>query len=597
MAVDIKVRFVTDPASANYGRIVVTTTTDFNSSTLHKFGITGPGGLIVKAFPPTTYDDTGVIGEISAAIPLVTGGGAFLYGDYIFVVIVNEDGAGLNIFSEIKTWEFCANELNTDLSVEVTVDCYAKKIVVNDNTSYPSLGTVSRVMRAKHPVIAGETDEADDTTTTSELIVDLTRSTGIAYENITYQLLVTSQVDLQQELEEINSGEDSWDMGIVYGMTSYNSEEKVVCNFDPCKIISCVDSRYTELLDKACKRGGLTNLNQQDASTFALLGSYLTMYNYWIRCKDYDKTNYYYNLIKALVKDCDCSVPSGPQPIADSGVIYLTGPSAYDLWISEGNTGSLDDFFNMLYPVGQWIEIDTAIMNDNYEFGEYALSYRLLKTHIEFKGGFKAIIGYTPTNANPITLFSSDFSPAEVEPASFLPIFYEGTCVGRFFRDTDGEWKLWWNSDVFNDTLDNQLSGMLALKNIVPSSAPITSGDWTVFPTSAYSNSYDGSGSVSLQWRTDGRFVYIRGTFSGSGWSSGGFVVINGAYFTTLGITLEEGYYLPLIDGSATVTKGVPGYAEIVDNQIIAHSSSSVLSADFDPSHIHAINGIIPRTS
>lgn len=587
---NIKVRFVVDADHANYGKIEFSTDTDFGSGTTHKYAVTSPAGIVIKALP-VSPDDTASDGSVLIDIPLAYDG-SFLYGDYTFRVVVNEDGLGLNVVDETKTFCFSMSSVATDLSVEVIVDCYAKKMVINDNTSYPTPSTVTREIRSQYPMVPYEVDEDDATTTSAQLIVDLTRASGVAYENVTFDVVVTANVDLQQELDEINSGEDSWDLGVIYAYTAYSQEEKIICNFDPCKIISCVDTKYRALLNTACKRGGVAQLSPQDASVFSLLGSYLAMYNYWRLCKDYEKTNYYYALIKALVKDCDCVEPSGAQPIPDSGIVYLAGDSAYQLWLNEGNSGTIDDFFASLNPVGEWIEISEDYFNPNYEHADIPFSYRLLRTHIEFKGGFKAIIGYTPSNANPLEILSSDFDPAEIDEQTFVAVFSDNICGARFFRDSvDGAWKVKWEPEVFNDTLDNTMSGMLALKNIA-AAANIISGDWTVFPTIAYDNGYDGSGSVQLQWRTDGKFLYIRGAFSGPAYSSSGLVLLKAAYFDSIGISLENGYNFVLLDVDSSGTKGAPGYCKVLNGSIYVHTRSA--GDDFTIAHNHSINGIIP---
>lgn len=586
--VDMQVRFVLDPANLNYGKIVVTITTDYGASTTHKVGITGPDG-VVKALPGSP-DATGVNATVLADIPL-TSSGAFLYGDYTFNIIVDDDGLGSTVLNETYEWCFPSTTPATALTIETTVDCYAKKLVIQDATEYPTNTTQTRLITVQHPLISGENNEADSTTVDDELIVDLTRDSGIAYENTTYHVLVEVSCETSEEIG-INSNEDFWDFGIVYAMTPYNKDEKIVCNFDPCKIIECVDDKYRELLDKACARGGIANLNQQDAATFGLLQSYLCMYNWWIRCKDYDKSNYYYELIKGLVGNCGCNAPVGPQPITDSGIIYLAGPSAYELWIQQGNTGTIEDFFNVLYPVGEWIEVSSGDLNGNFQHGTPPLQYRILKTHIEWKGGFKSHIGAPPTASNPFMIVKNTVDPADIDEAAFIPVYKQGTPVGRFFRASNGEWQIYWNSD-FNQTQQSDISGMLALVNPTASTNIVT-GDWTEFPGGAYANSYGPGGAVPFQWRTDGKFLYLRGSFDGPGWSSGGFTLINASYFTSLGLTLEDGYSFPLIDTSALASKGNPGYVRTNGNALIVHTVSAVLSSDFDPSHTHAVNGVIP---
>ncbi len=585
----LKIRFYTDLSNPYYGKIKIDSNTDYGPNTTHKYSVQSPAGVFIKSFP-VLPDVTGQDGSILVDIPLDYSS-AFLQGNYIFRIQIDEDGAGSNVMDEQKTFCFKPGNLLDNLSVDVVVDCFAKKLVVTDNTEYPSPSVLSRSISVQHPIIPYESNESDSVTTSSQLVVDLTRGSGVAYENVSFDISVTANIDLQVELDEINSGEDSWDLGVVYAYVPYSNDQKIVCNFDPCKILSCVDSKYREILNTACKRGGVANLSTQDAGIFGLINSYLAMYNYWRLCKDYDKTNYYYSLLKSVVSECGCPEPVGAQPITESGIIYLAGESAYQIWINAGNEGTVEDFFNSLYPVGEWIEVDESYYTGNYEHGTIPLSYRILKTHIEFKGGFKAVIGATPSNDNPLEILTGSFNPAEIDSDTFVPVFSDNLCSARFFRDTDGGWKVRWAEDVFNDTLQNTMSGMLALSNIA-TSAQITPGDWTVFPSEAYSNGYAGAGSTQLQWKTDGKFLFIKGAFSGVAFSSSGLTLINSTYLQSIGVSLENGYNFALLDVDSTGTKGAPGYCKILNNEIIV--STRPAGDDFSASHHHAINGLIP---
>lgn len=586
--VEIKVRFVIDANDANKGKIVFDITNDYaNVATTYRVGVTGPLG-VVKALPGTP-DDTGLSGQVLVTIP-TTSSGAYLNGNYTFRVVIDETGTGSGETVD-DTIIYCfSTSVNQDLDTEVIVDCYSKNVVVNDNTSYPTDADIVRLITVSPPTIAYEEAQDDFTTDESQLIVDLTRDSGVAYENVAYGVLITVQVSTS-EITEINSSENNWNIGVTYAMTPYNQDEGIHCNFDPCGILECVNNEVTSILDTACKRGGIGALSKTDSDKLNLLQLYLSMYNYWRECKDYDQTNYYYDKIKALVGDCGCSAPTGPQAIPESGIVYLRGYSAYDLWIQAGNEGTIDDFFASLYPVGEWTDVDGY--HGDYEGGTDPLQFRILKTHIEFRGEFTGVIGGA-TSSNPFDLLLT-FAPGyDVDTLGYVVIFDGANNTGRLsYNSATGRWIVHWNTN-FNRTHDQRVSGLIPLESVATSPV-ILHGDWTVFPSSAFDNSYDVAGGTFLQWRTDGKYVYIRGSFGGPAWASSGFTFIKASYFTGLGLTLEPNYKFPLVDMNPTQSKGAPGFVLVgSDNSLKVYTIASVTTSNFDVAHEHGFNGIIP---
>jgi len=425
--------------SANYGKLVVTTT------------VTDGDTVEVSVLAPDTvnYPLTLSVGVAAVGFDSWVGtldliedvDGNFVQGDYIVNVIVEEG----EMDEENLTETFCL-KTNQDKTLTITtlVDCFAKVVVVTDATVYPDGSTQSRSIRVVHPVIVSEEDEADDTTTTTQLIVPLERESGISYENVQYTATVTSINTITEVVGDIS-------FLIRYNMTSFQEDIKVRCNLDACGIISCVDTKIQEIKARACKRGGMSNLTQTDKDTLMLLQLNLAMYNYFIDCKDYDRINFYYEELKSLTGDCDCAPENVPKAIPDTNIVYLTGP--------QGVAGEEYEFT-------EWIEVDD--FTSEYEAGTSPLRYRVSNHHIEFTGAFKGIIGsVTAANPSNLTEVFSTLNPAgatvTARDTGRIPLWDEELLVGNIFRSSvDGKWKINWNSD-FNRTHQIYASGLIPL--------------------------------------------------------------------------------------------------------------------------------------
>ena len=431
--------FELNPAAANYGKLVVTTTVIEGDSV--EASVLGPDAV---NYPLTLTDGMAAVGFDAKVglLPLIEDvDGNFVQGDYVVSVIVEEGEGDEENFAET----FC---LDTDqskvLDITTVVDCYAKKVVVTDATVYPDGSTQSRSIRVVHPVLTVAGDEADSTTTTTQLIVDMTRDNDIAYDNVTYTATVTSINTISEVVGDIT-------FRIRYAMTPFREEIKVMCNLDACGIISCVDTKIQDIIAKACKRGGMGALSQTDKDTVSFLQLYLAMYNYAIACKDYDKINFYYAELKKITGECDCETTDEPTPIAETGIVYLTGP--------QGEAGEEYEFT-------EWIDVDDY--TSDYQAGTSPLRYRLSNHHIEFTGAFTGTIGGV-TSANPSNLTDvfTTLNPAGdaafAQDTGRIPLWSDGVVVGSLFRSSvDGKFKIYWNAS-FVRSHQIYVSGLIPL--------------------------------------------------------------------------------------------------------------------------------------
>lgn len=523
------IKFVT--GGADIGKIVAAITHAEDPATEVRLKITGPAGLVRDY--PVAADFTGVSGTVKVSIPTDIDGN-YLEGSYTFDVKITPPVNPESIDSE--TYALDLLDQDFELDINVFEDCYAKYLIIEDKTVYPDGFTPTRTITIDHPVIRDEDDIADTVSSTAVTTVSLTRSSGTAYENVTYGIKSSAVI-----IDETDA--DPFFFGVEYYYPEVSVEHKIVCNTDACNVIACVDKTIKALHALACKKGGIAALPKEDADLFSSILSALAMYNYAILCKDAERIRYWYDELKTLVGDCGCDEATGPIAIPDSNLIYLAGKSAYDLWIEAGNSGSLEDFFASLNPVGEWIDVPDADFDGvNFIRGlSLGLRYRILNAHIELVGNFQHTVSTpNPLPSNPIQVIASTFDPGVVvDTTARIPVWAAGPdVVGWFYKDTDGVWKMQWNSRYANSFGSaKRLSGMLPTTKNYVTVSQLT--DWTTINDADLTSGVGYTGST-IQWRSDERFVYFRGSFDLTAVQSGGLEILPSAYFTSRGITLME---------------------------------------------------------
>lgn len=571
---NVKVRFIDDPSDSKDGQIEVTTTSAADPAANHKVGITGPDGVVVKEFP-ISADGTGLLIIQEFDIP-VTADGSYIYGEYIIAVSISDSSS----FFENITYKWCP-DANKTLAVSVIDDCFAKSIVVKDNTVYPTSSgdvtvTATREITVDHPIILDTDDVVDTVSSDQEVIIPLTRSNGISYYNVTYGVRATGSIEVS------DASTANWDVGYIKAWDTYQTEILVQCGADVCSIISCIDTKMQELIEKGCKAGGLHNLQKQDADLLVLIQSNISMYTYWLECKNSSKVAYYYNQLKTLV-GTDCLTVTGPQAIPDSSITYLRGRSAYEVWVDAGNTGTVDDFLNSLYPVGDWIEVSGYSSGYSAPSSE-AMRYRIIRTHLEFLGKFDT----AALQASGFELLPSSFNPVETEAEAGVPIYNRtdgGVVVGQLYRvSSSGAWQVRYGSGY--DIADDQfVYGMVPISGVISSTPqsvstnyPAFSG-WVDIPDGQYLNGFTSNAGDRLQYRQDGRLLVFKGKFDAVGEASTGFQVIDPAFWTAQGITFSEQSYAPVYEVAANADQASPvGYigATSAIGTIIMYGSSVV---------------------
>lgn len=583
----IQVTFDIDPNSSTYGKMIITVTTTYGAPTTYRIGVTGPVG-VVKALPGAGFEDgAGANFELEVALPVTTEGD-FQEGNYTVNVIIDPDGLGSEE-NELDTFGF-SPAVPGALDVDVFEDCYAKLMVVQDNTSY--LGEVSRTTTIEYPLIPGEDAVADVVSSDATTTATLTRSSGNAYENVIFGVTVEAYSIVSEE-----GSTSVWTWNIRYGYTAFSTNHTVTCNLDICGILECLNSKMQTLLDEAAKCGGIGNLPKGKSDQLWLMNSYLAMYNYHVQCQNTQQAAYYYSKLVALADDCGCQTPTGPQVIGNTGIIYLQGDSAYQVWINQGNTGTVDDFLNTLYPVGEWIEVPDAAYASGYKKNTaIPLEYRLLKTHIEFRGRFDREIGVV--SLSPFQLLEDTFDPAPIDELGAANIYnldIGGQFVGQLYRSsTDNRWYVRFvPTGEFDIDATQLVMGMIPLVGIATAESVIVDSqpaytDWVEIPSGEYLNGYTPDVSRPLEWRTDGQFIFIRGRFDGGAWVTSGFELIAASYWTAQGYTLQEGAAFPVYEEAATGTQ-----ADLI-GVIDVRAGSLYIAANSGANAAAAVAGIIP---
>jgi hypothetical protein len=555
---------------SDYGKFIIDMV-GYGGSTDFFVGIDGPGGLVVKAYPGSS-DGTGATLQLKVSIP-TDSSGSLIQGDYDFRIRKE----GTSTVDESKT--FCLSFTKRTMSVTAVADCYSKTLVVTDASTYPA-GTVTRSIVVSTPVIAGEDDVADITYTDAETLIDMVRSSGNAYSNVTYGISATTEI-LTAEIE------DDWQFGYELDYTAYSTETLVRCDTDGCGIIGCVNDAIQSLISKASKVGGFSKLPVGESAKLQELQMYLVMYNYYNQCKNNTQALYYYDKLKTLTADCDCTSDSGPVVISDSSYVYLRGYSAYELWLQDGNTGTLNDFFSALYPITDWTAVDDAVFINNYEQdSSIPLMYRMTKTHIEFKGAFDSVIGAT-SSTNPEALLSASFDPVDVIGNSYAFIRNGSEFAGWFYKNTtDGKWYMNWNSN-FNRTDQQFITGQIAIDGYLTSAIQLNALGFTEIPSAQYEAGYSQYIANPLYFKTDGNFIVFKGEFTATVWLSPGANLIDPTYWTSQGVSLEEGTIIGIYQSS---DKTLAGHAKVVNGTLrvypITPSPSTGIQVYFD--------GIIP---
>lgn len=293
------------PGSATYGKLTIVAT--LSSGGADNFvAVDGPFGEL-RAYP--VAPDGGDSFSIEVTLPLDSDG-EVANGDY---VIYYKKVLGGNTTILKDTYCLTGGTVQ-QLDVTVEEDCTGYNLFFTDASSYPDGVTADRSWTIQHPVIPPTTTPVNSTGESSGFSVSLVRSNGLAYRNVSYQVVLEAEIT-----EEVYQQIDVFKYVILYKPEPYNQEYVVSCGGDLCGEFSCIDNTLRALLDKACEKGGIAALPKHEADKFSLLLSSMALYNNAVRCQDWATARYYKNLIFDI--NGDCPQATTPQAI-NSSVAY-----------------------------------------------------------------------------------------------------------------------------------------------------------------------------------------------------------------------------------------------------------------------------------
>lgn len=556
----IEVRFHTTGSSQD--NIIVSVENELGASTVNTLAITGPAGAL-----PAISNITGATATFSVPIP-TDSDDAYLYGTYSFDVTANHPSTSGVEFNETRIFNF--QDLSGDLLVEAYADPFIKRLVVEDITDYPT-GTVTRDFIVISPRITGETNVSDTTITAATGSVTMIRSTGVAYNNVTYRVRPSATL-------ETSSIAGVWDAGGIYEYTADDIE--VTVKYDSCGLLDCVHTKLLDIDNQACISGGFSSLPSGTKELYSQLQLYLGMYNNADACRDAKKVDYYREKIEGLVGTCNCTVST---TIPVNNTVYLAGQSAYEIWLGEGNSGSEEDFLNTLNPVGNWTNVPAADFDPDFETdSDDPLRYRVTRDGLQFAGKFVRVAASDPVS--PFTVLLNTFAPGNVVLEAPIPVYSDSfRTVGSFCKWTN-TWVMY--ADV---TLAGNPSRIISGK--IPWEGVLTTLDYSFERTfTPFTNAQiSGNPNINLSWAKDSNFFYIKGSFTCNSIVTGGGAIelITAATFLALGVTLTSSVKAPIFATTGSDEFEQIGYAEtqgglaLYNSDPVAYPSWAALTPSF----------------
>lgn len=533
----IEVRFHTTGTSQD--NIIVSVQNELGASTVNTLTITGPAGAL-----SAISNITGATATFSVPIP-TDSDDAYLYGTYSFVITANDpDDSGVE-FNETKTFNF--QNLSGDLLVEAYADPFIKRLVVEDTTDYPD-GTVTRDFVVVSPKITGETNVADTSITAATGSITMIRSTGVAYNNVTYRVRPSATL-------ETSTVAGDWDFGGVYEYTADDIE--VTVKYDNCSLLDCVHTKLLTIDNQACISGGFSSLPAGTKELYSQLQLYLGMYNNANACRDAKKVDYYREKIEGLVGTCDCTV-STTIPI--NNTVYLAGQSAYEIWLGEGNSGSEEDFLNTLNPVGNWTNVPADNFDSDFESDpDDRLRYRVTRDGLQFAGKFVRVAASDPVS--PFVVLTSDFNPGNVVVEAPIPVYSDSfRTVGSFCKQSNS-WVMYADV-VLAGNPSRIVSGKIPWEGVLSTLTYSFERTFTPFTNAQIS----GNPNINLSWSKDSNFFYIKGSWTANttpGSGGGLELIAEDVFLTDLGVTLETGFKAPIFATAGAHEFEIIGWAEV----------------------------------
>jgi hypothetical protein len=281
---------------ANFGKIVVTLPSPAGTERAF-IGIVDPTGESIKDVDFSTPDLNINAGLLEFLHDISTDAqGSWLTGKYVITiyqdVITNPGVYSLNTYE----FDFCPVEPTIDL--DFNANCICGQITVADNTDYGS-ATVSRSMTIVPPTIPGQPAPSNIVTSSSS------HQFSFSWANVKYQ--VSLRVRLTTNVIS----------GVVIEEYVLHSEYfDVACTYNLCSLISCIQGRFSELIQDAASAGGILSLSKSKVDEWLKLTKDMALHNALVDCGDYDGAQDLYDQILADIDcNCGCDEPGDGKPV------------------------------------------------------------------------------------------------------------------------------------------------------------------------------------------------------------------------------------------------------------------------------------------
>jgi len=291
--------------SANFGNIVsdITNTTIAPAVTENVYyRVTSPSGIIIKAIDFGIPDGQLTLALPSASMPLVplpvVTDGSFEEGTYgidFYVELPGIPGVYVEVF---MTFVLDIKNQGSDTCVkkgliDVATDCFCLKMTITDKSDYSDVTVLSKTMTISPPVTLTDPTPTDIVTTNDVITIDF------GYSGVTYNTYLFSTYNYPV------TPTGGWPPITVQESLSFTQAHKVLCDFNLCKLIKCINDFFEACRIAASNVGGIQNLPFEKLDKWLYIEQLLTVYNTAIKCQDAVMLEKIFRTLQELV-DCDC---------------------------------------------------------------------------------------------------------------------------------------------------------------------------------------------------------------------------------------------------------------------------------------------------
>lgn len=297
-----QIQFELRAAQGNFENIVITNVNPTPAGDERAYiKITKPGGTVIKDqdFNAPDLDLDGGPTEYTIAIPTTTGGD-YLAGTYLIEIAEDTPGDPGVYYEETYSFYWCPLELKGVIGF--VANCICGKITITDETPYGTATVVDRSMTVYPPQIPGQPPPTPTETSNDSMII------SFGYANVQYQTVLEVEIE-RTIITSVVSNEE-------LTKTQWN---KVICDYNFCELLTCVQAEYTRILALASAKGGIKNIAASELDAWLKLTKNFQLLNSFMACGDYSAAQDMYEQIKAdLNCDCDCGDANTTEPVAIS---------------------------------------------------------------------------------------------------------------------------------------------------------------------------------------------------------------------------------------------------------------------------------------